>query len=330
MRARHLLWIAAAVVLAGNAPLRVQTKPRLNEWERGVALEAPDRRGMALYFWFYEWNMFEAISPGQHTQGTFHSARKLNPEGTEAPLGLPGLRLSISAVAGGADLQLQVTNSTGHDWPELARIIPCWNPGRVETARTAGTPSFFHVPLNPQFADPEYKRTFFLAGDGLAPLASRDIHFNGDLRAVVDCASDHGQFVFSRKWPTSEVDAQAGLLIRGSANAQWVTGIGWEDYLSVHAHNPWNCMHAGVRVGPLARKQTKTVRGKFHLFRGPRAGAWQSSRKTFRRDVEEPARGRVCGMGAAGDMRFTARRTLPRRWPARASAGRPWDGSRCI
>lgn len=151
----------------------------------------------------------------------------------------------------------------------------------METAPTAATPSFFHVPLNPQFADPEYKRTFFLARDGLAPLASRDIHFNGDLRAVVDRASDHGQFVFSKKWPTSEVDAQAGLLIRESADGQWVTGIGWEDYLSVQGHNPWNCMHACVRVGPLARKQTKTVRGKLYLFRGTRAACLAKFREDF-------------------------------------------------
>ena len=281
MRTRHLTWLMVSVVLAGNAPLRSQTKPRLTEWERGVALEAPDRRGMALYYWFYEWNMFEAVSPGQHTQGTFKSVRKLNPEGTEATLELPGLRLSMSAVAGGADLRLQVTNTTGYDWPETAGIIPCWNPGSKEPARTSETPTFFHVPRNLQFTDPERKRTYFLAGDGLTPLASREIHFNSDLRVAVDRASDHGQFVFSKKWPTSAVNAQAGLLIRESADGQWVTGVAWEDYLSVQGHNPWNCMHACVRVGPLARKQTKTIRGKLYLFKGSKTDCLAKFRKDF-------------------------------------------------
>ncbi len=281
MRARNLPWIIIAAVLAGNTPLRSQTKPRLTEWERGVALEAPDWSGMALYYWFYEWNMFEAMSPGQHTSGSFHSARKLNPEGTEATLEHPGLRLSMSAVAGGADLRLQVTNTTGYDWPELAGIIPCWSPGSKEPARTTETPKFFHVPRNTQFVDPERKRTYFLAGDALTPLASREIHFNSDLRVAVDRASDHGQFAFSKKWPTSAANAQAGLLIRESADGQWVTGVAWEDYLSVQGHNPWNCMHACVRVGPLARKQTKTIRGKLYLFRGTKAACLAKFRADF-------------------------------------------------
>ena len=282
MRARRLLCTTAAVVLAWNSTLWGQTKPRLAEWERGVALQAPGPPGMAVYFWFYEWNMFDAVSPGQHTQGTFHSVRTLDSAGAEAVLGLPGLRLLVRVVSGGADLRLQATNTTGRDWPAIAGIIPCLSPGRVQAATpTPATESFFHVPRNPEFADPDRKRTYFLARDGLALLASRDIHFNGDLRAAVDRASARGPFVFSKKWPTSEVNAGAGLLVRESVDGRWVTGVGWEDFLSVQGHNPWNCMHACVRVGPLAPGQTKTIRGKLYLFQGGRNECLARFREDF-------------------------------------------------
>ncbi len=280
MRARSLS-LTTAVILAWSGALQGQPKPRLTEWERGIALEAPGERGRGVHFWFYEWNMFDAVSPGQHTHGTFRSVRTFNAEGTKATLALPGLRLSVDSVAGGADLLLEVTNTSGHDWPELAGIIPCLSPGRVEATMRPAAPPFFHVPLDPRFADHERKRTFFVSRDGLALLGSRDIHFNGDLRAAVDRVSDGGQFVFSNKWPTSEINSEAGLLIRESADGRWVTGIGWDDYVSVQGHNPWSCMHVCVRVGPLPRGHTRSVRGKLYLFRGSKANCLTKFRDDF-------------------------------------------------
>ena len=35
------------------------------------------------------------------------------------------------------------------------------------------------------------------------------------------------------RWPTAEPNARAGLLIRESNDGRWVTGIAWEDYVSV-------------------------------------------------------------------------------------------------
>ncbi|MGH7945427.1 MAG: hypothetical protein ACREH8_23805 [Opitutaceae bacterium] len=34
-------------------------------------------------------------------------------------------------VSDGAELTLRVTNRTTHVWPEIAGIIPGWNPGQV-------------------------------------------------------------------------------------------------------------------------------------------------------------------------------------------------------
>jgi len=241
-----------------------------------------DTPGMAVFYWFYEWNMFDAVAPGQHTQGTFHSSRTISPDRTQAVLELPGLRLSVGVVLDGAELQLRVANNTAHAWPALAGIIPCLSPGRLESAaRTPAASTFYHVPLNTQLADPDRQRTYFLARQGLLPLTSRDIHFCEHLRATVDRASDQGRFVFTSKWPTSEVNAVAGLLIRESMDGQWVTGVGWEDFLSVQGHNPWNCLHACVRVGPLAPGQTKTIRGKLYLLRGSRSDCLQRFRKDF-------------------------------------------------
>lgn len=266
----------AGLVFLLAASLYPQSTPRLVEWERGIALQSPEQSDMAMYFWFYEWNMFEAMAPGQHTNGTYRLDRKLDQRGTEAVISSPAIRLTVRAISGGADLVLRITNLTSHDWPEIAGIIPCWNPGRV-----AGTDPSKPLPLNRQFADPEHNKTFFLSPDGLAALTSRAIHFNQALRAEVDQASDQGKFVFSQKWPTSDVNAKAGVLIRESEDGKWVTGIGWEDFLSVQGHNPWYCMHACIRVGPLKQKQSKTIRGRLYLFRGNKAGCLARFVKDF-------------------------------------------------
>lgn len=67
MRALPLFCAASALLLTLSLPLRGQPKPRLAEWERGVALQAPGRPGMAVNYWFYEWNMFDAVLRGQPT-----------------------------------------------------------------------------------------------------------------------------------------------------------------------------------------------------------------------------------------------------------------------
>lgn len=254
------------LLLAGAAAGAAPPAPRIVEWERGIALQPPDQPAMSMYFWFYEWNMFEAMAPGQHTSGGYGWERRIGADGASAEIRSPALHLAAKAVPGGADLLLRVTNLTGYHWPEIAGIIPCWNPGQIK-----GTDPTKPQPRNRDFADPGHTKTFFLSPDGLARLEAREIHFNRSLRAAVDRASTDGHFAFSHKWPTSPVNAVAGLIIRESEDGAWVTGVGWEDFLSVQGHNPWYCMHACIRVGPLAPKQSKTIRGKLYLFRGKAA-----------------------------------------------------------
>jgi hypothetical protein len=259
MRLILLLLFAWPLLAEGPSPLR------LREWERGVALEPQGHPDRTMFLWFYEWNMFEAMSPGEHTAGNWKLARRISPDGGSATIHGAGLRLSVKAAADGALLTLEVTNLSAHDWPALAAIIPCWNPGQ----RPGADPTK-RAPLNVTFADEERDKTFFLTAGGLETLDSRAIHFNARLRPLLDALSPDGTFVFSNKWPTSAVNAVSGILIRESADHQWVTGIGWEDFLSVQGHNPWACLHAAVRVGPLKQNQKKTVRGRLYVFPGTR------------------------------------------------------------
>ncbi len=244
--------------------------PRLVEWERGIALEPPGDPAMTMYLWFYEWNMFEAMAAGQHTHGTYKLDRKIDPATNEALIVAPAIRFRMKPARDGAEMLLTVTNTTGYVWPATAAIIPCWSPGQVK-----GTDPNQPLPKTEAFADQEHDKTQFLSDAGLSLLNSRAIHFNRELRRTAESASDHGKFAFSYKWPTSEENARAGILVRRSRDGKWVTGIGWEDYLSVQGHNPWSCMHVAVRVGPLAPNASKTIRGRLYLFQGTAAECWR-------------------------------------------------------
>ena len=147
---------------------------RLSKWERGIKIESrTEKRGFA-YLWFYEWHLFDAVTKGEHTPGSW-------------------------------------------SWK--------WS-----------------------------------------------IDANGTL---------DGRFVFSEKWPTSDRDAYAGLMARESNDKQWVMGIAWESYISAQGHNPWECMHLSIRVGPLKQGQTKTIRGKIYLFKGSKEDCLRRFKKDF-------------------------------------------------
>jgi hypothetical protein len=210
-----------------------------------------------MYLWFYEWNLFEAFGKGQHTAGNHIPAKELSKDGRNGALKHTGLRLEVNAQNDGADLQLTVTNETSHDWPLIAAIIPCLSPGDRKV-----------VPPTEAFFDDAHERTWFLGNDGLVRLVRRDIHFNSMFRTEIDSAASDGEYVFSQKWPTSQIDAKHGLLLRESVDKKWVAGIGWEDFISVQGHNPWRCMHQSIRVGPLKPAEKKRVKGRVYLFEG--------------------------------------------------------------
>jgi hypothetical protein len=249
--------------------------PRVVEWERGIALEPPGHSELTMYLWFYEWNMFEAMAPGPHTHGTYLLDRRVDANGARITSAAVDFRLK--PVADGAEMLLTVRNLTGRPWPAIAAIIPCWSPGQVE-----GTDPNMPMPKSVGFADASRKDTEFLSETGVTVLTNRAIHFNRKLRREADAASDNGTHAFSHKWPTSEENARAGVLVRRSMDGEWVTGVGWEDFLSVQGHNPWSCMHVGVRVGPLPPGGSKTIRGRLYLFRGTTEECWRRARRDLR------------------------------------------------
>lgn len=275
---RSLLPTCAAIVVLGLAvvPTRGQDSPapntRIREWERGVLVESVDKPEMKMYLWFYEWHMFDAVQPGQHTRGNWTNQTKLARDGRSASVnsGNEGITLEVQAAKDGADLILRVTNRSEHDWPELATLVACFNPGPTETR-------------NQQFAN---TKTWFPGPDGLVPLKMqypREIHYNHALRESIDRAADDGKFVWSDKWPTSKVDAFGGLIIREATDANWSTGIAWDRYLSCQGHNPWECMHLGVHVGPLKQGASRQIRGRIYLLPARK----ESVLKTYRRDFEQ-------------------------------------------
>jgi hypothetical protein len=277
--ARGLAALCLAAVAAGCAPLvgaATSSGPVLFGWERGLGLRYPGEPAADMFLWFYEWNMFEAMAPGQHTHGTYQLERSLDPAGRTAEIVSPALRLTARVVSDGAELAVTVTNRTAHSWPAIAGIIPCWNPGQVRDTNPSSP-----RPLNFNFSDPERRKSYFVSAAGLTPLVNREIHFNSRFRAAVDRASDQGTFVFSPKWPTSQDNAASGLLVRESEDGRWVTGIGWERFLSTQGHNPWSCLHACIRVGPLEPGESRTVRGRLFLFQGTKEECLARFRAAF-------------------------------------------------
>jgi hypothetical protein len=237
---------------------------RLRPWEQGVKLEALANGPGFAFFWFYEWNLFDAVCPGEHTPGRWSWDWSIDAQGRCARMSGEMLSLAIEARPDGAELTLQVENRTDYDWPEIAAIIPCFNPGDPEKPEGR----------NRQFLDGEHTHTYFYGKNGLDIIAEeypRAIHFNHEVWPDLiswDKPKTHPEFMFSTKWPTSKRDAYQGLMIRESQDQQWVMGIAWDSYLSAQGHNPWNCMHLSICVGPLKPGEKKNVRGRIYLFEG--------------------------------------------------------------
>ena len=259
----------------------VESATRIVEWERGIALESRTQKDMAMFLWFYEWNMFDAIRSGEHTIGRFEDfQRSVSSDGSEASVHNDQLQLAVKATDTGAELRMQVTNKSDHDWSALAAIIPCFSPGKVggNLRERRGSAEGLLPPRNPEFAN---EKTFFLSNSGLELLQRRQIHFNGALRPQIDAATRNGPFVFSEKWPTAAPDAAGGIMMRESNDGLWVSGVAWDDFLSVQGHNPWQCMHLAPRVGPMKQNETKTMRGRLYLFKGTKDECLQRYRADF-------------------------------------------------
>jgi hypothetical protein len=250
---------------------------KLTRWERGVKVESRNDKTAFAYLWFYEWHLFGAVEKKEHTPGKSKWKWSVDDEGKLAQMDSKWLKMKIRAVENGSDMFLDITNMTDYEWPEIAAIIPCFNPGDPKKQSEQ----------NPIFLDNNHDHTYFLGKNGLELIkgvAPREIHFNHRFREKImswEKERDDGKFIFTGKWPTSERDAYAGLLIRESEDKKWVMGIAWESYISAQGHNPWKCMHLSIRVGPLKKGETKVIRGKVYLFKGSKEDCLKNFRKDF-------------------------------------------------
>ena len=251
-------WLLALALPAACAEPPAPPAPAplvLAEWERGIAVRSLEVPDMDMFLWFYEWNLFDAFDPGQSSAGTYELERSVAPDGRSARIQSENLVLELAVDAEGVALELSVTNPLEQPFGELAALVPCFNPGPTERR----THALAH-----------YDATYYVGRTGLERASGREMHFNAALREALCAVSPELEFDFSSKWPTSDHDAAAGLLLRESRDGSFVTGIAWEDFIGAQAHNPWQCLHLGVRVGPLAPGATRTIRGRIWLFAGGR------------------------------------------------------------
>lgn len=228
--------------------------PTLTPWSRGIRLTTTPTT--FAYLWFYEWTLFDAINPGQHTPGRWDHEWQVGDR--EAEMRSDDFHIRALASDDHVDLALTIHNRSDRHWPDIAAIIPCFNPGKAS-----------EVERNDRLTDLEHNRTWFVGAYGLSRLEEREIHFNERYRNAIDGEADaEGSYVFSHKWPTDARDAQIGAIIREADDGSHVAGIVWDDFLSAQGHNPWTCMHLSVRVGSLAPDESVTRNGRIYLYEG--------------------------------------------------------------
>ena len=105
----------------------------LNAWQRGIRLrQSPS---MFTYLWFYEWNLFNAVREGQHPPGRFDFEWQVGER--EAEMQSDDFHIRALASDDHVDLELTVHNRSDRHWPEIASIIPCYNPARSRRSSAA-------------------------------------------------------------------------------------------------------------------------------------------------------------------------------------------------
>jgi len=272
-----LLFTGISTPLFGQKQISSLNMIKLSEWSRGIKLESQSDVNLFAFFWFYEWYLFDAVRKGEHTPGNYNWEWTVDEHCKSAVLNAEWLKLNINSRENGADLLMEITNYSDHDWPSIAAIIPCFNPGNTKVT----------TEQNSLFLDEEHLHTYFLGKKGLELLMGefpREIHFNHECFSDVGAwekERQDGKFVFDEKWPTSVRNAYAGIIIRESIDKRYVMGIAWESFLSSQGHNPWHCMHLSIKVGPLEQGEKKTIRGKIYLFEGSKEDCLKEFTKDF-------------------------------------------------
>ena len=253
-----LLTAVIASLLVTACSDQTHDKMKLSIWDRGVKLTSPNDDATFAYLWFFEWTLFDAVLEGEHKGGTSDWKWSIDSTGSVAETQSDWFKLSATAVDDGADLSLRITNQTDREWPDIAEIIPCFNPGFDGPKKTDAVP-------NNNFLDDGHGHTYFLGENGLDLIkgdAPREINFNNDRMTSImnwEKQREDGQFVWYHKWPTSPRNAYKGVLVRESEDRTQTMAIVWEDFMTAQGHNPWKCMHLSIRVGHLKLGESKSI-----------------------------------------------------------------------
>jgi hypothetical protein len=272
-----LLFTGISKPLYGQKQTSTLNMIKLSEWSRGIKLESQSDSNLFAFFWFYEWYLFDAVIKGEHKHGNYNWEWTVDEQCKSAVLNEEWLKLKIHSRENGAELLMEIANNSDHDWPSIAAIIPCFNPGQINETKEQ----------NSLFLDEEHLHTYFLGKKDLELLMGefpREIHFNHECYSHVtewEKERQDGKFVFDEKWPTSARNAYAGIIIRESIDKRYVMGIAWESFLSSQGHNPWHCMHLSIKVGPLEQGKKKTIRGKIYLIEGSKEDCLKEFAKDF-------------------------------------------------
>lgn len=249
---------------------------RLGVWPRGLILVPRADPTRSMHLWFHEWNLFGAFEPGVRTQGRWDYRAQVRDGGRRMTLSGEAIRLEAETDSHGARLTLHVTNHTNSDWDTWASIIPCLHPGSPQAPG-----KFFRRPRSLSFVN---ERTVYAAADGaLVPLVGRrmavDGRFHEDVRSAARSAAARGEtWAWTTEWPIADTPSSGGFMARPSNDDAWVAGIAWEDAFGAQAHNPWQCLHLAVRVGPLPRGASRVLRGRIDLFAGTPSDAFDAWR----------------------------------------------------
>jgi hypothetical protein len=247
--------------------ISTESELKLDLWERGLVVQVARQKEMQMFFWCYEWSMFGAVLPGVYERGNYKEfSGILGNDGSSAELKSPHILLSAKARDTGVDLLLTVTNTSTNQWPEMASIIACFNPGK-KIPDDKPTDNVLNPAKNLLFSDDEHQHTYYYGKSGFQLLKAREIHYQAKYSETIHSLHGNG-FPWDKKWPTSADPAFKPIMIRESIDGLWSTGIAWEDSISSQGHNPWRCMHLSTRIGSLAPGATKTIKGKIYLMRG--------------------------------------------------------------